>query len=113
MKGGGVINLNELGADVGDLIETMEENDKAIEEMEKPFEQKIQEAREMREQAKTMAGGRAGGETRDKRLPHLTNLLEIEDQSFFAYYGLFKSPTHVGRKNGDPKPDIILEGSAI
>lgn len=44
MKGGGVINLNELDVDIGDMMETMEENDKAIEEMEKPFEQKIAEA---------------------------------------------------------------------
>lgn len=38
MKSGGVINLNELEFDVGDMMETMEENDKAIVEMEKPFE---------------------------------------------------------------------------
>lgn len=44
-----MINLNELGVDVGDMMETMEENDKAIEEMEKPFEQKIAEAQEKRE----------------------------------------------------------------
>lgn len=50
---------------------------------------------------------------KDKRLPHLTNLLEIEDQSFLAYYGLSDCPVYVGRKNGDPKPQITLEGSAI
>jgi len=38
MKGGGVIDLNKLDVDVGDMVETMDENDKAIEEMEKPFE---------------------------------------------------------------------------
>lgn len=113
MKGGGVINLNELDFDIGDMMETMEENDKAIEEMEKPFEQKIAEAQEKREMAKTELVKLSKGNNKDKRLPHLTNLLEIEDQSFFAYYGLFNCPVYVGRKNGDPKPEIILEGSAI
>jgi len=88
MKGGGVINLNELDFDIGDMMETMEENDKAIEEMEKPFEQKIAEAQEKREMAKTELVKLSKGNNKDKRLPHLTNLLEIEDQSFFAYYGL-------------------------
>jgi len=60
-----------------------------------------------------MAGETRGGNDRDKRLPHLTNLLEIEDQSFLAYYGLSTCPVEVGRKTGDPRPDIILEGSAI
>jgi hypothetical protein len=86
------------------MMETMEENDKAIEEMEKPFEQRIVEAQEKRERSKTMVADRHGSTDRDKRLPHLTNLLEIEDQSFFAYYGIYQSPTYVGRKNGDPKP---------
>jgi FHA domain len=113
MKGGGVINLNELDFDIGDMMETMEENDKAIEEMEKPFEQKIAEAHEKREMAKTELVKMSNGNNKDKRLPHMTNLLEIEDQSFFAYYGLYNCPVYVGRKNGDPKPEIILEGSAI
>lgn len=43
----------------------------------------------------------------------MTNLLEVEDQSFFAYYKLTNCPVYVGRKTGDPKPDILLEGSAI
>jgi len=38
MKGGGIIDLNKLDVDLGDMVETMEENDKAIEEMQKPFE---------------------------------------------------------------------------
>lgn len=63
--------------------------------------------------AKTEVAKITKGNDKEKRLPHLTNLLEIEDQSFFAYYGLYNCPVYVGRKNGDPKPEIILEGSAI
>ena len=38
-SGGGTINLKELGlGDLNELIETMEENEKAVEEMEKPWE---------------------------------------------------------------------------
>jgi hypothetical protein len=38
-SGGGVINLKELGlGDLNELIETMDENSKAVEEMEKPWE---------------------------------------------------------------------------
>jgi hypothetical protein len=121
-EGGGVINLNELDVDVGDMMETMEENDKAIEEMEKPFEQRAQEAQqrmeenkeEFKEEDQGIRMTAAGGVKRNKKaMPHLTNLLEIEDQSFMAFYGLANCPVHVGRKNGDPKPQILLEGSAI
>ena len=41
-SGGGPINLKELGlgdmGDINELIETMDENTKAVEEMEKPWE---------------------------------------------------------------------------
>ena len=46
-SGGGVINLNDLGlGNLNELVETMEENTKAVEEMEKPWEQKLQEEKE-------------------------------------------------------------------
>jgi signal recognition particle GTPase len=45
-SGGGPINLKDLGlGDINELIETMEENEKAVEEMEKPWEQKLEEER--------------------------------------------------------------------
>jgi len=38
-NGGGTINLRDLGlGDLNELVETMEENNKAVEEMEKPWE---------------------------------------------------------------------------
>lgn len=38
-SGGGIINLKELGlGDLNELIETMDENSKAVEEMEKPWD---------------------------------------------------------------------------
>lgn len=46
-SGGGTINLNDLGlGNLAELVETMEENTKAVEEMEKPWEQKLEEERE-------------------------------------------------------------------
>lgn len=44
---GGTINLNDLGlGNLAELVETMEENTKAVEEMEKPWEVKLQEEKE-------------------------------------------------------------------
>lgn len=44
---GGPINIKDLGlGDINELIETLEENTKAVEEMEKPWEQKLQEEKE-------------------------------------------------------------------
>jgi len=38
-SGGGTINLRDLGlGDLNELVETMEQNTKAVEEMEKPWE---------------------------------------------------------------------------
>ena len=113
MKGGGIIDIRELDIDVAEMMETMDENDKAITEMEKPFQLKVQEAEEKRELEEIQKLSGSSQHDKDKRLPHLTNLLEIEDQSFMAYYSLWKCPVYVGRKNGDPVPHILLEGSAI
>lgn len=44
MAQGGPINLKELGvSDLSELIETMDENSKAMEDMEKPWAEKLQE----------------------------------------------------------------------
>lgn len=44
---GAPINIRDLGlGDINELIETLEENTKAVEEMEKPWEQKLQEEKE-------------------------------------------------------------------
>jgi len=46
-NGEGTINLKDLGlGDMNELVETMEENTKAVEEMEKPWEQKLMEEKE-------------------------------------------------------------------
>jgi hypothetical protein len=45
--GNGVINLKDLGiGDVSELIETMDENEKAVKEMEKPWDQRLKEEEE-------------------------------------------------------------------
>jgi hypothetical protein len=43
--GGASINLKDLGIeDMGEVIENMNENEKILEDMQKPFEQKLAEA---------------------------------------------------------------------
>lgn len=49
----------------------------------------------------------------DRTKPHLTNLNEDSQLSGKLYYELENTPIHVGRKNGDPKPQIILGGIEI
>lgn len=46
-SGGGPINLKDLGlGDLEELMETMDENEKAMEDMSKPWEQKLKEEKE-------------------------------------------------------------------
>jgi len=73
--GGGVINISELGLGTAEeVIETLDHSQQALEEMEKPFEEKLAEQKaadakreeELAEQRKL----------EDPRAPHLTNLNE-------------------------------------
>lgn len=74
-SGGGPINLKDLGlGDINELIETMEENTKAVEEMEKPWEQKLQEEKERSNQQQEQYEHMVNKV--DRRVPHLTNLNE-------------------------------------
>jgi len=72
---GGPINLRDLGlGDINELIETMEENTKAVEEMEKPWEQKLKEEEER--SSKQLKSYEQMTSKEDRRVPHLTNLNE-------------------------------------
>jgi N-dimethylarginine dimethylaminohydrolase len=74
-SGGGTINLRDLGlGDLNELVETMEENTKAVEEMEKPWEQKLLEERERTKAQHENYENIMSKENR--KVPHLTNLNE-------------------------------------
>lgn len=75
--------LNEMGFDnTGELMEMMDENDKQMEDMEKPWEQKLKEESERQE----MESGLKVKEERN--MPHLTNLNEDVQLTGKVYYGL-------------------------
>ena len=120
MAQGGPINLKDFEVnDLSDLIETMEENNKAMEDMQKPWHEKLQEEKE-RDRQKTES---EPAKKEDRRVPHLTNLNEDPQLTGKVYYSLldckcmplssFIGPVYVGRRNGDPKPQIVLGGVGI
>ena len=49
----------------------------------------------------------------DKTIPHLTNLNEDPLMSGVVYYSLVKGTIHIGRKTGNPVPEIILGAIGI
>ena len=46
-------------------------------------------------------------------VPHLTNLNEDPQLTGKVYYSLMDCPVYVGRRNGNPTPQIILGGVGI
>ena len=65
--------LRELGVgDLSELIETMDENSKAMEDMQKPWHEKLMEEKEREKVVVTTNNAK----NQDKRVPHLTNLNE-------------------------------------
>lgn len=80
---GGIINLKDLG-NLEEIQETMEENVKAMEDLEKPWEQKLQE-----EKDKDKGVGHYSKDIeKDRKIPHLTNLNEDPQLSNKVYYSL-------------------------
>lgn len=73
MAQGGPINLKELGvSDLSELIETMDENSKAMEDMQKPWVEKLREEKERDREILE----KQPPKKEDRRVPHLTNLNE-------------------------------------
>lgn len=86
-SGGGTINLNDLGlGNLNELVETMEENTKAVEEMEKPWEQKLAEEKERSQKQSEEVQQIMRNDNR--RVPHLTNLNEDPQLTGKVYYSL-------------------------
>jgi len=49
----------------------------------------------------------------DKTVPHITNLHEDPMLSGIVYTSLVKGEIHIGRRTGDPVPDVILGAIGI
>ena len=87
---GGPINLKELGlGDLNELIETMDENSKAMDDLTKPWEEKLKEEKEREREVKE----REPAKREDRRVPHLTNLNEDPQLTGKVYYSLVNCNT--------------------
>lgn len=85
MAQGGPINLKELGVnDLSELIENMDENQKAMDDMQKPWEEKLKEEKER----DRISHEQTPVKKEDKRIPHLTNLNEDPQLTGKVYYSL-------------------------
>jgi hypothetical protein len=85
MAQGKPIDLKELGVnDLSELVETMDENSKAMEDMEKPWAEKLKEEKERDKQAQEHNPSKR----EDRRVPHLTNLNEDPQLTGKVYYSL-------------------------
>jgi kinesin family member 13 len=88
-----------------DLKEQYEANSKVMEEMQKTFKEKVEEAK-IKE--KESIGGKV-----DIRFPHMVVLNEDPQLSHKLKYSLKDLPIYVGRKHGNPTPQITLSGIGI
>ena len=88
-----------------ELKEQLEANQKVMGDMQKTFEEKIEEAK--KHESENI------GNKVDKTLPHLLVLNEDAQLSYKLRYALNELPVYVGRKHGKPSPQIILSGIGI
>jgi hypothetical protein len=78
-------NLKELGiGDISELIENMDEDIKAIEDMQKPWTEKLNEEKER----DRLAIESKPANQENRRVPHLTNLNEDPQLTGKVYYSL-------------------------
>ena len=101
---GGVVEEEDKKAFL-ELKEQYEANQRAMTDMQKSFEEKLEEA-------KKNEGEHIGGNV-DLSLPHLVVLHEDPQLSHKLRYPLVSLPVHVGRKQGNPPPEIVLSGIGI
>jgi kinesin family protein 13 len=102
--GGGVIGEDDKRAFL-DLKEQYDANSKMMEEMQKSFSTKLEEAK--------IRDKELLGEKVDISAPHLVVLNEDPQLSHKLKYSLKDLPIYVGRKHGNPSPQITLSGIGI
>ena len=88
-----------------ELKEQYEANQKVMGDMQKTFEEKLEEAKKHE--------GENIGQKVDINLPHLVVLNEDPQLSYKLKYPLNELPVYVGRKHGNPEPQIKLSGIGI
>ena len=88
-----------------ELKEQYEANQKMMGDMQKTFEEKLEEAKKKESESI--------GTQIDVSLPHLVVLNEDPQLSHKLKYPLVELPVYVGRKHGNPPPQIILSGIGI
>ena len=104
MGQGGVFGDEDKAAFL-DLKEQYEANQKVMSDMEKTFEEKLEEAKKSQ--------GEQIGQHVEISLPHLVVLNEDPQLSHKLKYQLINLPVYVGRKHGNPPPQITLSGIGI
>ena len=101
---GGVAGDDDKKA-FNDLKEQLEANQKVMDDMGKTFEERLKEAKKNE--------GEYIGSHIDISLPHLVVLNEDPQLSHKLKYSLVDLPVYVGRKHGNPTPQITLTGIGI
>ena len=95
---------NEMHQKIKDLEETLIANNMMMKEFEKSFEEKLKEEKEKIKKI----------EKKDLSVVHLTNLNEDPILSGQIYYNLKNIDTfYIGRKNGEPEPNMVLMGMGV
>ncbi len=102
--GGGTISSEDQQAFL-ELKEQYEANQKVMGDMQKTFEEKLEEAK--KHESENI------GQRVDLKLPHLVVLNEDPQLSYKLRYPLNELPVFVGRKHGNPEPQIKLAGIGI
>ena len=101
---GGVMGEDDKKAFL-ELKEEYEANQKMMGDMQKTFEEKLEEARKAEKESI--------GTQVNILLPHLVVLNEDPQLSHKLKYPLDQPPVYVGRKHGNPTPQIVLSGIGI
>lgn len=93
------------GGEGDDFKKMLEENQREMEEREKTWQQKLEEAKAAALEEEKKA---------NLNKPNIANLSEDPQLDKVAVYDVASEPkTYVGRKNGDPTPKVILGGPGI
>lgn len=66
-----------------------------------------------RQRVSMRANRRQATMAEDRTVPHLTNLNEDPQMSGLVFYSLISGTIHIGRRSGDPVPEIILGSIGI
>ena len=104
--GGGIIGEEDKQAFL-ELKEQYEANSNVMAEMQKTFEEKLADAKKQESEQLLL------GERVDVTKPHLVVLNEDPQLSHKLKYGLLNLPVYVGRKLGNPPPQICLASFGI